>query len=125
MEIPETRVRREVLALVNAAVLFALSLSVAPAVAEPDAKATMELGRRVFTEIAQPQCGLCHALKDAGTNGGIGAKLEELRPDAKRVLAAVRQGVGVMPSYDGKLTPEQMQAVAYYVSRAVQAANRN
>lgn len=83
----------------------------------------MELGRKIFTQLAQPACGLCHALKDAGTTGDIGAKLEELRPDAQRVLAAIKQGVGVMPSYDGKLTPEQMQAVAYYVSRAVQQAN--
>jgi cytochrome c6 len=87
--------------------------------ADADAK-KMDLGRQVFTKIAEPQCGVCHALKDAGTTGELGAKLEEIKPDANRVMAAVREGVGVMPSYAGKLTDAQIQAVAYYVSRIVQ-----
>ncbi|MND07881.1 Cytochrome c6 [compost metagenome] len=49
----------------------------------------------------------------------MGAKLEEIQPDESRVLQAVRQGSGVMPRYDDKLTKEQIEAVAYYVSRAV------
>jgi mono/diheme cytochrome c family protein len=77
-----------------------------------------EAGRTVFTKIANPQCGLCHTLQDAGTSGTIGANLEELKPDANRVAEAVRKGVGVMPSYAGKLTEEQIKAVAEYVSRA-------
>ena len=82
----------------------------------------MELGRKVFTQIAQPSCGLCHTLVDAGTKGEIGAKLEELQPDEQRVLAAVRQGSGVMPRYDDKLTKEQIDAVVYYVARAARLA---
>ena len=83
-----------------------------------DAGAKMEQGRTVFTKIAQPQCGLCHTLEDAGTTGTIGPKLEELRPDANRVTEAVRKGLGAMPAYAGKLTDEQIEAVAHYVSRA-------
>lgn len=83
-----------------------------------EANAKMELGRTVFTKIAQPQCGLCHTLEDAGTAGTIGPKLEELRPDANRVAEAVRKGLGAMPAYAGKLTDEQIEAVAHYVSRA-------
>jgi mono/diheme cytochrome c family protein len=86
--------------------------------AAPEEQARMELGRKVFTEIAEPKCGICHTLKDAGTSGEIGAKLEELQPDEQRVLTAVRGGLGVMPRYDDKLTKEQIEAVAYYVSRA-------
>lgn len=82
------------------------------------AEGAMELGRSVFTKIAEPQCGVCHTLQDAGTTGTIGANLEELKPDANRVAEAVRKGVGVMPSYAGKLTEEQIKAVADYVSRA-------
>jgi cytochrome c6 len=82
------------------------------------AQAKMELGRKIFTQMAVPQCGVCHTLADAGTNGTIGAKLEELKPDAARVAKAVRDGVGVMPPYRDTLTEEQIQAVAYYVSRA-------
>lgn len=87
-----------------------------------DQKAKMELGRKIFIQVAVPQCGVCHTLADAGTNGTIGAKLEELKPDAARVANAVRDGVGVMPSYADKLTAEQIEAVAYYVSRAVGGA---
>ena len=78
----------------------------------------MALGRKVFTEAAEPKCGICHALRDAGTTGEIGAKLEDIQPDAQRVAQAVRNGLGVMPRYDDKLTKEQIEAVAYYVSRA-------
>ncbi|MBI2319073.1 MAG: cytochrome c [Betaproteobacteria bacterium] len=106
---------------------IALALAIAAAVSfpagagDPATKAKMELGRTVFTRIAQPQCGLCHALEDAGTTGTIGAKLEELRPDANRVAEAVRKGLGAMPAYAGKLTQEQIEAVAFYVSRAAAA----
>jgi len=91
---------------------------------EAGAQAKMELGRKIFTQIAVPQCGVCHTLADAGTTGEIGAKLEELKPDAARVANAVRDGVGVMPSYAGKLTEEQIAAVAYYVSQATAGANK-
>jgi mono/diheme cytochrome c family protein len=78
----------------------------------------MQIGRSVFTKIAEPQCGVCHTLVDAGTTGTLGANLQELQPDAARVAQAVRNGVGVMPPYAGKLTEEQIKAVAEYVARA-------
>jgi len=87
-----------------------------------DLKAQLSLGREVFTRIAVPPCGLCHTLQDAGTTGEIGAKLEELKPDPARVMEAVRKGLGVMPAYEGKLSEEQIQAVARYVSHATEAA---
>ncbi len=84
--------------------------------------AQMALGRDVFTKLAAPPCGLCHTLQDAGTNGQIGAKLEEIKPEAATVMEAVRKGLGAMPSYTGKLTEEQIQAVARYVEHAAGAA---
>jgi sulfite dehydrogenase len=41
-----------------------------------------------------------------------------VKPDKARALKAVRNGVGVMPPYAGKLTPEEIEAVAAYVSEA-------
>lgn len=108
-------------ALSVAAAMLVTALASAPARgAEKDA--TTALGREVFTKLAVPQCGICHALQDAGTTGEIGAKLEELKPDAARVAEAVRKGLGVMPPYAGKLTEEQIRAVAHYVSAAVKGA---
>lgn len=103
-------------------IFLALATPLASDASDSDTQARMELGRKIFTQIAAPQCGVCHALADAGTTGEIGAKLEELKPDAARVARAVRDGVGVMPPYSGKLTDEQIEAVAYYVSRATGGA---
>jgi cytochrome c6 len=86
-------------------------------------KAQIALGRAVFTKLAAPPCGLCHTLTDAGTTGQIGPKLDELKPDASQVAAAVREGTGAMPPFAGKLTEEQIRAVAYYVSQAVRKSN--
>ena len=102
-----------------AACVAAAAISAHGADADPK---KMALGRQIFTKVAEPQCGVCHALQDAGTTGEIGAKLEEIKPDASRVVEAVRNGLGVMPAYGGRLTEEQIQAVAYYVSRAAQDA---
>lgn len=75
-----------------------------------------ELGRKVFTELAQPPCMACHTLKAAGATGNVGPSLDELQPALDQTMAAVRQGVGIMPSFDGKLTDEQIEAVARYVA---------
>ena len=114
------RTRRErarfILARFGSAVTAACAL-LAPAVAA-DSDAMIKLGREVFTKVAEPPCGICHTLKDAGTTGTIGANLEELKPDAMRVEEAVRNGMGPMPPYAGKLTEEQIKAEAAYVARA-------
>ena len=46
----------------------------------------------------------------------VGRKVFTLKPDKAKALEAVRKGVGVMPPYAGKLTPEQIEAVASYVA---------
>jgi sulfite dehydrogenase len=71
---------------------------------------------------AVPPCALCHTLKDAGTSGKVGPPLDELKPDPDQVLAALRDGVGVMPSYREKLSEEEMRALAHYVSRSTGGA---
>ncbi len=78
-----------------------------------------DLGRKVFTQIAQPPCALCHTLQAAGAEATIGPSLDELKPDKAKVLEAVKKGVGVMPPFADKLTPEQIEAVADYVAKAV------
>ena len=75
----------------------------------------LRLGREVFLGKAEPQCGICHALADARSVGGVGPALDTLKPDAGRVRAAVTNGIGIMPAYEG-LTPDQVEAVALYVA---------
>jgi cytochrome c6 len=99
-------------------VRIALTAGLALLLAPPLAARGDDLGRKVFTQIAQPACAICHTLKAAGASGTIGPSLDELKPDKARVMDAVQNGVGPMPPFAGKLTPEQIQAVADFVAKA-------
>ena len=79
---------------------------------------TVASGKEIFVRVAQPPCALCHALRDAGSSAEIGPALDELVLDKPRVVTALRSGVGVMPSYDDKLTDAEIDAVAEYVIEA-------
>lgn len=73
-------------------------------------------GRTLFLEGTSPSCSVCHTLADAETTGQIGPDLDELMPTAERVRAAVTQGVGIMPSFGGQLTADEIDTIAAYVS---------
>ena len=77
----------------------------------PDSK--MKLGLEVFNNKAQ--CGMCHTLQAAGSEGQIGTNLDQLKPFMLQVVAAVTNGIGVMPAFEGILSSEEIDAVAYYV----------
>lgn len=95
--------------------LLALLLA-STASADGSGQALLAQGRQVFLEQAQPSCSLCHTLREAGANGAIGPDLDQLKPDAARVEAAVRNGLGVMPPFAESLSDEQIRAVAHYVA---------
>ena len=67
------------------AALWSLAFTVLPVHAADDA-AQLQQGKVLFGQGAVPACALCHALKDAGAEGAVGPSLDELKPDAKRVL---------------------------------------
>ena len=73
----------------------------------------MELGLEVYNNKAQ--CGVCHTLKSNGSDGEIGPNLDQLNAQISQIIYAVKNGVGVMPPWDGILTSEEIEAVAYYV----------
>ena len=81
----------------------------------PD-EAVLEAGRELFTGGAQPACGICHTLEDAETSGTLGPDLDGMQPTFEQVVAAVSSGPGVMPTYEDKLTAEEIEAIAHYVS---------
>lgn len=99
---------------------LALLVAAAPAMAQSDAM--FKLGKELFSKGAVPPCAVCHTLKDAGAVGAVGPVLDELKPDAARVAKSLRDGIGQMPSYRGKLSDEQIAALAAYVSKATGAA---
>ena len=73
----------------------------------------MELGLNIYNNKAM--CGTCHTLKNAGSKGEIGPNLDMLKPQLEQVINVVTNGIGVMPPWEGILTAEEIEAVAYYV----------
>lgn len=69
-------------------------------------------GKVVFTQ----NCSGCHTLADAGATGAVGPNLDDLKPDYSIVGSQVAYGGGGMPSFEGKLTSQQIGDVAAYVS---------
>jgi mono/diheme cytochrome c family protein len=75
-------------------------------------EAASAAGKQVFTS----NCGGCHTLADAGTSGQVGPDLDELKPDKATVQRQVENGGGKMPAFKDKLSAEQIDQVATYVS---------
>ena len=75
-----------------------------------------DLGKDIFLNAGN--CSACHSLQDAGSVANVGPNLNEIRPDIGRVIISVSNGAGVMPSYLGILSQDEIEAVAYYVSEA-------
>ncbi len=65
---------------------------------------------------AENGCGSCHTFSKAGSSGTVGPNLDDAAPDAARVTAIVTSGSGVMPAFGDKLSEEEIQALAEYVS---------
>lgn len=86
-------------------------------VSAPVASASDEEGKLLFLKGAAPACAICHALDAAGAAGAVGPSMNELQPDAARVMNALKNGIGQMPSYSS-LTPEQMKILSEYVAKA-------
>jgi|TARA_B110000014_G_C19628118_1_gene331688 cytochrome c6 len=73
----------------------------------------MTLGLEVYNNKAQ--CGVCHSLQAAGSDGQIGPNLDMLKPQVEQIISAVTNGIGVMQPWEGILTEEEIEAVAYYI----------
>ena len=73
----------------------------------------MDLGLEIYNHKAQ--CSVCHTLRAAGSTGNIGPNLDQLKPQMPQIIAVVTNGIGVMPPWEGILTDEEIEAVAYYV----------
>ena len=76
-------------------------------------------GKQVFETAG---CTSCHTLADAGATGTVGPNLDEAKPPATLVVDRVTHGKGVMPSFSGQLSEQQIQDVAAYVSSVAGAS---
>jgi sulfite dehydrogenase len=75
---------------------------------------TTAVGREVFIA----NCGSCHTLSDAGTDGTIGPNLDGAGYEAAMVEEQVRNGGGAMPAFEGTLSDEEITEVSAYVAAA-------
>ena len=73
----------------------------------------MDLGLDVYNNKAE--CGACHTLQAAGSEGQIGPDLDALKPQMNKIIDVVTNGIGVMQAWEGILSYEEIEAVAYYV----------
>jgi cytochrome c6 len=85
-----------------------------PEPTEPAPGGSTAVGKQIFVA----NCASCHTLADADTTGTVGPNLDEARPSRDLVVERVTNGMGVMPSFEGTLTEEQIAEVAAYVSSA-------
>jgi mono/diheme cytochrome c family protein len=85
--------------------------------AEPSGDAAA--GKQVFETAG---CTSCHTLADAGATGTVGPNLDQAKPPASLVVDRVTHGKGVMPSFSGQLSEQQIQDVAAYVSSVAGAS---
>jgi uncharacterized membrane protein len=81
------------------------------------ASADVALGKQVFVSAG---CAGCHTLADAGATGTVGPSLDAAQPSASLVADRVTNGLGVMPSFAGKLSEPEIAAVAAYVADAAE-----
>jgi mono/diheme cytochrome c family protein len=70
-------------------------------------------GAKVFDDAG---CGDCHTLASANSKGTVGPNLDQLRPNEDRVRRQVESGGGGMPSFKDKLSQQDINNVAAYVS---------
>jgi cytochrome c6 len=75
--------------------------------------ALLAQGKQLF----QQNCGTCHTLADAGTNGKVGPVLDQVKPNKALVKSAIEKGglgSGTMPA--NIVTGKDEDAVSTYVS---------
>ena len=61
-------------------------------------------------------CAGCHVLGAANATGTVGPNLDETKPSKALVIDRVTNGAGAMPAFGSQLTPDQIEAVAEFVS---------
>jgi mono/diheme cytochrome c family protein len=72
-----------------------------------------EPGAGVFAEAG---CGSCHTLDAAGSSGSVGPNLDDASPSFDEVVQKVTTGGGGMPSFEDRLSEQEIRDVAAFVS---------
>jgi mono/diheme cytochrome c family protein len=123
VEVSSAFVRLKFRALAVAVALAAIS---GPSVAQDSGKsgvaaapaasgdaAKLDKGRGIFSDYG---CANCHSLADAGATGHVGPSLDgNANLTQEFVVERVTNGQGMMPSFGGQLSADEINAVAAYI----------
>jgi mono/diheme cytochrome c family protein len=72
-------------------------------------------GKEIFSDAG---CGNCHVLEEAGSSGTTGPNLDEEELEFAEVVEQVREGGGGMPSFEGDLSPTEINDVSAFVAES-------
>jgi len=82
---------------------------------EPVPSGDAVAGEDVF---ATAGCGSCHALSAAGSSGGAGPNLDDVKPSFEATFEQVTEGGGGMPAFRDSLSEQQILDVSAFVAAA-------
>jgi mono/diheme cytochrome c family protein len=60
-------------------------------------------------------CGSCHTFAAAGITGTVGPNLDQSKRDLAGIIRQITNGGGGMPPFKGKLTDQQIKAIAQFI----------
>jgi mono/diheme cytochrome c family protein len=72
-------------------------------------------GKTIF---AKSGCSSCHTLAAANATGTVGPNLDQAKPDYRLATARITNGKGVMPSFKGTLSDQEIADVATFVVKS-------
>ena len=92
-------------------VAFAMILIALPCAAAAEDAAAVRKGAKIY----ENNCSTCHG-DDLQNNSGIAFDLRRLHADEHaRFVSSVLHGKNVMPSWEGKLTDDQIESLWAYI----------
>jgi len=77
----------------------------------------LDLGKKIF--YGKGNCSSCHVLSDSASYEGVGQNLYKIKPSLERIMNVVNSGIGVMPSYEGVLSYDEIDSLAFYVYESI------
>lgn len=71
-------------------------------------------GVKIFSDAG---CGSCHTFKAAGSSGGSGPNLDNVKLSDSEITRQIADGGGGMPGFAGDLTEKQIAALTELISQ--------
>ena len=73
----------------------------------------LDLGKKIF--YGKGNCSSCHVLSNSESSGEVGQNLNQIKPSMERIMRVVNGGIGVMPSYEGVLSYDEIDSLSFFI----------